>query len=110
MEEAGGGEKRNNANGQWTLFCETLSDTWCGQCLDDLTLGSGGGGDRTLQSAMRWVLTLRSPGLIPRVITIIYKLYSTELSSSASLALVHWYGKSCQTTSSISGPGEEFLY
>ena len=50
---------------------------------------NGGAG----QGAMRWVLNprLRSPGLIPRVITIIYKLYST------SAQLVHWYGTTVVT-------------
>ena len=84
-----------------TILCDSLSDPWCGQCLDDLTLGSGEGGDRALLSAMRWVLTLRSPGLIPRVITIIYKLYSTELCFTGTGSLV-LYGNYCQTASSIS--------
>ena len=38
-----------------------------------------------------FTLRLRSPGLIPRVITIIYKLYST------SAQLVHWYGTTVVT-------------
>ena len=54
-------------------------------------MSSNGGGGQ--ESAMRWVLSLRlrSPGLIPRVITIIYKLYST------SAQLVHWYGTTVVT-------------
>ena len=66
----------------------TLSDTWCGQCLDDLTLGLGRGvtglcrvqcGGSSLSG-----LQVSFPGLLPLFTNF------TALSST-SLALVHWF-------------------